>query len=226
MTKRNFRNLQIFGISILNPINILIILNVIVQIIQYSLRYGGDPRFENYIYTLFALIPRFAWGESYYWQFLTYGFMHSPSGFPLHLAMNMYGLFLFGRFLLQSMGIFHFLGLYFVSLLGGSITVVGSAYAKFLLNENISVMMTPTLGASGAIFGLILVFGVLFPSFEFQLLFIPVPIRAEYLVLVSVVMGLIFTYVFNVPISNEGHIGGAVFGGIYYLLFLRKLPVT
>jgi membrane associated rhomboid family serine protease len=107
--------------------------------------------------------------------------------------------------------------------LGGGVTVVAASYAKFIMNENADVLMTPTLGASAAIFGVILVFGVLFPNLEFTFFPIPIPIKAEYLTIISVMIGVFLTFFFDVPISNEGHIGGAVFGGIYYLLFLRNV---
>lgn len=225
MLERKFHSPKLFGFPIYYPINLILLTNFFVHVLQYFLRFGNDIRFENFFYSTLSLIPSFVLERGSYWQVLSYGFLHSPSGFPFHFLMNMYALFLFGRLLVPTLGNFHFTALYFISLIGGGLTVVITSYLKFLLNENISSLSTPTLGASAAIFGLILVFGVLFPNLEFTFFPIPIPIKAEYLAIVAILIGVALTYFFEVPISNEGHIGGAVFGGIYYLLFLRNTQI-
>ncbi|MHA7191406.1 rhomboid family intramembrane serine protease [Arthrobacter sp. MDT2-16] len=82
------------------------------------------------------------------WRMLTAAFLHSPSSF-LHIAFNMYALYILGKVLEPAMGRARFLALYLISALGGSIGVL-------LLSDN---PLQPVVGASGAVFGL---FGALF----------------------------------------------------------------
>lgn len=219
---QNSRTFTLFGLPITHPINVILLVNFLIQIVQYTVHLGEVLSLENWIYSYFSLIPLFFWEHGSFWQCFTYGFLHSTNGLPLHFLFNMYALFLFGKPIVRVIGNVHFTGLYLVSLIGGGITIVFTSFGRYLLTENITVISTPTLGASAAIFGLILVFGNLFPNVVFELLFFPIPIKAEYLLIVSILAGLALTYIFNLPISNEGHIGGAIFGGIYYLLFLRN----
>lgn len=214
---------NLFGLPLVHPINVILISNLVVQIIQYLL---GEENLGKIFTSYFALIPVFVLEHGFFWQCFSYGFLHSTSGLPLHFLFNMYALFLFGKSISFVVGKVHFLALYLVSLIGGGITVVVVSYLKYHLTDDISILATPTLGASAAIFGLILVFGNFFPDVVFEFFLIPVPIKAEYLLILSIAIGLVLTYVFGFPISNEGHIGGALFGGIYYLIFLRNYKVT
>ncbi len=210
---------NLFGLPVSHPINLILISNFVVQVLQYLL---GDENLGRLFLSYFALIPMFFWEHGFFWQCFSYGFLHSVGGLPLHFLFNMYALFLFGKSIARVVGKLHFIALYFVSLIGGGFTVIVTSYVRYHLTDNISIISTPTLGASAAIFGLILVFGNFFPEVVFEFFLIPIPIKAEYLLIIAIGIGLILTYAFGFPISNEGHIGGAVFGGVYYLLFLRN----
>ena len=88
------------------------------------------------------------------------------------------------------------------------------------------LLNTPTVGASGAIFGVLLAFGVLFPNTQLMLLFPPIPIRAKYFVLIY--GGIEFYLAITQPGSNiahTAHLGGMLFG---YLLirYWRKTTNT
>jgi membrane associated rhomboid family serine protease len=93
----------------------------------------------------FAFVPVYASTEP--WRFITAAFLHSPSSF-LHIAFNMYALWLLGPYLEQLMGRLRFGALYLVAALGGSV-------GYLLLADPHSISwLRPTVGASGAVFGL------------------------------------------------------------------------
>jgi membrane associated rhomboid family serine protease len=163
-------------------------------------------------------------------QILTHMFMHADFW---HLFFNMYALFIFGQVLENVWGPKRFLIYYLVCGLGAVIvheSVIAFEYHHLMNNYNpelVQILLnTPTIGASGAIFGVLLAFGVLFPNTQLMLLFPPIPIKAKYFVLGY---GAIELYLaFSQPGSNiahAAHLGGMLFG---YLLirYWRKTTKT
>jgi membrane associated rhomboid family serine protease len=159
-------------------------------------------------------------------------FMH---GGPGHLFFNMYALWLFGQIIERKWGTKRFLIYYFVTGLGAVILhqfamyldyqslVVGVSpegrdlFNQIDLNKASIIVSTPTVGASGAIMGLLLAFGMLFPNVELQLMFIPIPIKAKYFVIGYAVLEL-FLGVSNFEwdnIAHYAHLGGMLFGFIF-----------
>ena len=161
--------------------------------------------------------------------------MHADMG---HIFFNMFGVFIFGSKLEQFWGSQRFLTFYLVTGLGALIMFYGvdmllvhnmtgkiNPNYAILLNGNIlntndtqtlySIYATPLLGASGALFGIMAGYALLFPNTELLLLFFPMPIKAKYLV------GAYFVYevymsisMYNDNIAHLAHIGGAVIGFI------------
>jgi membrane associated rhomboid family serine protease len=84
--------------------------------------------------------------------------------------------------------------------------------------ENMIGALTPTVGASGAIYGLLVAFAFMFPNAELALLFIPVPIKAKYfvpgIVLLDLFSGVTGYSIFGGGIAHFAHVGGALFGFI------------
>lgn len=168
----------------------------------------------NSMLSTFALWPLGVLGESglappfYPWQLFTYGFLH---GGLLHLALNMYALWMFGSQLERVWGPRRFAFYYFACLIGAALT-------QLMVSEYTLVqggMAYPVLGASGAVFGLLLAYGLLFPYNRLMLLFPPIPIEARWFVLGY---GLIELYA-GVTGSMEGvahfaHLGGMLTGWI------------
>src|SRR3954454_9636608 len=115
------------------------------------------------------------------WQLITCGFLHANF---LHLAINMYALWMFGSDVERAIGPRHYLILYFASLFSSSATQL----------LDVSMMMSsgvyPTVGASGAIFGILLAFGILFPRRTLVLLIPPIPMPAIVSVLLFPVLEL------------------------------------
>ena len=140
------------------------------------------------------------------WQLVTYAFLH---GGLLHLAFNMFALYMFGGALERVFGTRRYLTLYFVSVL--------SAAATQLAVAMVSGAIYPTIGASGGVFGLLLAYGMYFPHNRVMLLFPPIPMPARTFVVLYAVLELFL----GVTGSQEGvahfaHLGGMI--GAWVLL--------
>jgi membrane associated rhomboid family serine protease len=217
--KKNEQGFLLFGFPIFHPLNVILLLNVLVYLIQISIFEDSDPSLLFTIDRLFGLEPR-SFIEGRYWQIFTYGFFHAPGGIlPLHLIFNMYGFYLLGMNILPKIGKIKFISLYILSLLTGGAMVVISAYlGKYLYGTDTTMMVT--IGASGAIFGLLAMFGFFYPEQEIWILFFN--IKAKNAVWFSLLLGGIFTYLGSAPISNTCHLGGALGGIIFYQLFVKS----
>jgi membrane associated rhomboid family serine protease len=152
----------------------------------------------------FGLVPRQVLTRFAFWQLFTYLFLHSPYGFS-HILLNMLTLWMFGSPLESVWGTRRFLQYYFFCGIGAGVCVV-------VLNLLFGSLNTRTIGASGAIYGLLLAFGILFPKaiIYFFGLF---PIEARWYV---IIMGLV---VFLSALGDSGgtvshfaHLGGMAFG--------------
>jgi rhomboid family protein len=142
------------------------------------------------------------------WQLITCGFLHANF---LHLAINMYALWMFGSDVERTLGPRHYLILYFASLLSSSATQLA------VVSLMSSTGIYPTVGASGAIFGILLVFGMLFPRRTIVLLIPPIPMPAIVFVILYALLEL-FSGVFgtNQGVAHFAHLGGMIGG---YLTF-------
>lgn len=183
-------------------------------------------------------------------QIISHMFTHADF---MHIFFNMYALFIFGQALENVWGPKRFLTYYFVTGLGAlflheSVIAIQYTYLSRMLtpeavqtviNEGMSgeysnivmqslqaLLNTPTMGASGAVFGILLAFGVLFPNTQLMIIFPPIPIRAKYFVLIYGALELILAFTQEGSnIAHFAHIGGMLFG---YLLirYWRKTTTT
>lgn len=201
----------------------LIIINIIMYVATVLI---GDVMYEKF--SLFYFSSQ--WFRPY--QFLTHMFMHG--GF-FHILFNMYTLFIFGSVLENVWGGKKFLLYYLVTGIGAALVHSGVMFveASSLMNSyeagNMvaqyklsSIYNTPTVGASGAIYGLLLAYGMLFPNNVMQLLFPPIALKAKYFVLIFGALELFL------GISDSGsniahfaHLGGMIFG-YFLLVYWRK----
>lgn len=186
---------------------------------------------HDFMYEKFALFypksPFFHW-----WQFVTHMFMHG--GF-WHVFFNMFTLYMFGSVLERVWGPKKYLLFYFVTGLGAAalhtgvewmqclhwehIVNTGAAADAIAANRSIQALcMTPTVGASGAIYGLLLGYAMLFPDSRMTLLFPPITLKAKWFVLIFAVIELL-TGVTGVGggIAHFAHLGGMLFGLILIL---------
>lgn len=139
------------------------------------------------------------------YQIITHMFAHGGMG---HIFMNMFGLVMFGTALERHLGAKKFFILYFVSGLG--------AAALQLIIYYYQGVSVPMVGASGAIFGIVAGFALLFPEVELMIIFFPFPIKAKYLMPIYAVLEL-FLGVANFRFDNIAHfahLGGAIAGFI------------
>ena len=192
----------------------IIIINVIVMLMT-SLK-------ENFMYETFALFyptsPFFHW-----WQPVTHMFMHG--GF-WHLIFNMYTLSIFGSVLERVWGTKKFLLFYFVTGFGAALVHTGvewlqmqswlsqAAEGSTAAMTSIHLMkMTPTVGASGAIYGVLMGYAMLYPDSMLTLMLPPISLKAKWFVLIFAAIEL-FTGVTGTGggIAHFAHLGGLIFG--------------
>jgi len=155
------------------------------------------------------------------YQFVTHMFMH---GSLLHLFSNMFALWMFGLRLENFWGPKRFLFFYFFCGLGAA--AIHSTVNYFEIQHLAqtadpaylaTVQNIPTVGASGAVFGVLLAFGMIFPNSELMLLFPPIPIKAKYFVFLYALFELyagISSIQGGSNIAHFAHLGGMLFGYI------------
>lgn len=170
----------------------LIVINVVVFLAEALL----GSNITSFL-ALWPLGPQFL-----PWQVLTYAFVHAG---PQHLLFNMFGLYMFGCDLERVWGPRRYLGYY--------MTCALSAAAAQIMVTSLTGAYYPTVGASGAIFGLLLAYGMVFPNRTLMLLFPPIPMRAPVFVAVYGVLELVL----GVTGTQEGvahfaHLGGLAGG--------------
>jgi membrane associated rhomboid family serine protease len=185
--------------AIPNVIFILLIINGLAFAAQQL------SQFDQFLYFNFALWPL---GSSFPdfmpWQLVTYGFLH---GDLMHIAFNMFMLWMFGRELEMVYGARRFLTYYMTCVIGAGLIQ--------LLVASTQGSVYPTVGASGGVFGLLLLFGMTFPNRMIMLLFPPIPMKAKYMVILFGLLELYLGVSGRAPgIANFAHLGGMLFGFI------------
>jgi len=169
-------------------------------------------------------------------QLLTHMFMH---GGLLHIFSNMYALFLFGTMLERVWGPQRFLIFYFLTGFGAELLHLGvnagqvynhigsfSATEQQLMTYRTlqEIYFIPTVGASGAVFGVLAAFGLLFPNTELMLLFPPIPIKAKIFVTLYIIWEL-YRGIAMQPgdnVAHFAHLGGAIMGFIIVKFWNRR----
>ena len=203
-------------------INILCFFGVIV-----AKRYGIDAE------SLFSL-HFFKASDFNVGQLVTYMFMHANFQ---HIFFNMFALWMFGRVLEQVWGPKRFLTYYMVCGVGAglvqelvqyidyatvlsSYTAVKTEMGTIAMSEYLNMMRT--VGASGAVYGILLAFGMLFPNSEMFVFPLPMPIKAKYFVLGYFVLELFLGLSGGDGIAHFAHLGGMIFGLVLILYWKKK----
>lgn len=191
----------------------LLIANIALYVAQNLV---GEALIAN-----FALWPRGEFGVSGSdltvgfepWQLVTYAFLH---GNTMHLALNMFALFMFGRDVELQLGSRRFAWMY-----GGSVLTAGLVQLWVVTASLPEVV--PTVGASGGVFGVLLAFGVLFPKRRVMLLIPPIPMPAWLLVtgyaVIELANGVFGT---RQGVAHFAHLGGMIGAGIVLLLYFGQ----
>jgi membrane associated rhomboid family serine protease len=196
-----------FGPRVTPVVKGLLIANTAVFVLQQILFVSSLAGLERF-FILFGLAPDLVMTRGFIWQPITYMFLH---GGVWHLALNMLMLWMFGSELETAWGSRKFLNYYLICGVGAAVTT-----AIFDFHSR-------SIGASGAVFGLLLAFGMLFPR-RVILLWMIFPIQARYLVWLCA--GIEFLSVINMQAASDGiahwaHLGGMLFGWIYLKRGLR-----
>lgn len=202
----------------------IIIINILVMIMTFLN--------EDFMYGTFSLFyPTSPFFRP--WQIITHMFMHG--GF-WHLFFNMYTLFFFGCVLERMWGPKKFLFFYFATGIGAALLHTGVQAIEMQVYmaqaaENSagaiqaihSLKMTPTVGASGAIYGVLLGYAMLFPDSVLTLLFPPVSLKAKWMVAIFAAIEL-FTGVFGMGggVAHFAHLGGMLFGWLIIMYWKKK----
>jgi rhomboid-like protein len=171
---------------------------------------------ENFMIGTFGLFypssQFFRW-----WQPLTHMFMHG--GF-WHILFNMYTLFIFGVVVERIIGSMKFVLFYFICGLGAAALQIGTQYLEMQAfisagaTESIAALKaTPTVGASGAIYGVLIGYAMLFPESRMTLIFPPVTLSAKWMVIIFAAIEL-FTGVLGWVdgVAHFAHLGGMLIG--------------
>jgi membrane associated rhomboid family serine protease len=185
----------------------LLIANTAVFVVNFfaQLYLERDP------FRIFGLMPAEVLGLGFIWQPLTYMFLHG--GF-WHILINMLSLWMFGITLENDWGTKRFLQYYFLCGIGAALCVIAVSIPSH-------EMMLRTIGASGAIYGVLLAFGVLYPDTPilFSFLF---PIKAKYFVMIIGAIAFMSSFQPGSGVSNVAHLGGMLFGYAFLKFRVRR----
>jgi membrane associated rhomboid family serine protease len=186
----------------------LLIANVAIFLLFYI---GPEVVKENLL--MLSLAPVMVLKHFAIWQLVTYMFLH---GGIEHILFNMLALWMFGTTLEQDWGTRRFLKYYFLC-------GIGAGLCDVAVNGLLGHWSTHTIGASGAIFGLLIAFGVLYPN-QIVLFFFIFPMKAKYMVMiVGAIAFLGALNAGNTGVSNVAHLGGMAFGYAYLRMRFFRL---
>lgn len=178
----------------------LLILNVAIFVVDYFAKLWFGAR----LFEFFQLVPVLVL-HGMIWQLATYMFLHGGVG---HVLLNMLFLWFLGVDLERDWGTVRFLRYYFLCGIGAGVCVVLVALLRPV------EMYLPTLGASGAILGLVLAYGVLYPDriILFMLIF---PMKAKYFAMICGAVAFLGSWQPGSGVSHVAHLGGMLVGYIY-----------
>ena len=166
--------------------------------------YSGD--------TIYEYLALFNYKSNYFhgWQMITHMFMHGSFS---HLLFNMFGLYMFGSRLEQMWGAKRFINFYLITGLGAAL--LHTLVQDYEITQGLISVNQPTVGASGALFGILVAFAMYWPNTQLFLMFIPVPIKAKWAVIGYAAFEL-FAGIsgFQAGVAHFAHLGGALFGFI------------
>lgn len=189
----------------------LVFLNIAIHIsiVFYALFIKTDILILQNIYYQYGLVPASFW-DGAIWQPFTSLFLHGFDGLSLHLFVNMLALWTLGSAIEQTIGSVAFTWLYFISGLFGSLAVI-------IFQPDLSL---PTIGASGAIMGLLSALAIFYPNSILLVFFFPMKARTAALIfgIGSFVLAFVDQ---SSNISHFGHFGGFLGGFLYTKLALR-----
>lgn len=167
----------------------------------------GTREVIDWVYANLGLVPRTTVFHFAIWQIVTYSFIHVTFW---HWFGNMLGIWMFGSTFESAWGMRRFLELFFVGVIGAALTTIVLSFAHILSNPN-----TPTVGASGGVFAILMAFGLVFGENEIMMIPFPFLIKAKYFVLILIVVTVAFAIGGGGGTAYLAHLGGLFFGYLY-----------
>ncbi|HKD01470.1 MAG TPA: rhomboid family intramembrane serine protease [Terriglobales bacterium] len=167
---------------------------------------------------IFALIPIMV-VRGWVWQLVSYSFLHEGI---LHLLFNMLGLWMFGAQFEQDWGSKKFLEFYFFCVVGAALTTIAVSFTGIGGVQP----TTPTIGASGGVFGILMAFGIIYGDREVMLFPIPFSVKAKYFVagiaFITLVEAISASSGRGSAVAYSAHLGGLLFGFLYVKFIPRR----
>ena len=183
-----------------DAIKVLVTINFCIFLLQ------SIARAENLFFPLFGLVPKLVWSELMIWQPFTYMFFH---GGIWHVLINMFVLWMFGNELERLWGKRFFLNYYFTTGVGaGLVTMIFGLHS-----------MTPIVGASGAVYGVLLAYGIIYPNRQVYLYGL-IPIKSLWFVIGVGLIAFLSSFNEMSQISHLTHLSGMIIG---YLLLKKPI---
>ena len=162
------------------------------------------------LFDIASVRPVLVWQGGYLWQPFTYMWLHAGLG---HLAMNMFALWMFGTPVALAWGARRFLRFYLLCGTGAGLII--ATYPYLMVGMGIDAparLAIPTLGASGAVYGVLLAYSLTWPDRTIMLIFPPVAFRAIWLIPLLFFFSVAFG---GGNVSHTGHLGGVIVGWLY-----------
>jgi membrane associated rhomboid family serine protease len=179
-----------------NAIKVIISVNFCIFVLQ------SLSQSEALFFPLFGLVPKLVWSDRMIWQPFTYLFLH---GGVWHVLINMFVLWMFGGELERLWGKHEFIKFYFI-------TGIGSGLVTMLFDLE---SMTPIVGASGAVYGVLLAYGLTYPNRTVYLYGI-IPVKSIWFVLGIGLIAFMSSFNNMSQISHMTHLSGMLIG--YFML--------
>lgn len=192
------------GVYFTPAVRILMISNTAIFLIQSLV--------GRWIIDWFGFHPSEVFAQLHLWQFVTYMFLH---GDFIHLLLNMFILWMIGGEVERRWGLKEFLKYYFTC-------GVGAGFFHLIFNYNSSV---PVVGASGAIYGILVAFAMIYPDRMMILFPFPIPLKAKYLAMIFVLIEITFGLLGQSGVAHFAHLGGMLVGFLY-LKFGWKIALS
>ena len=191
-------NAYFFGGPATRTVKSLIIINIAVYLLQILFSLNGSGWIEGTL----GLRPVFITYRYAFWQFVTYMFLH---GGVFHLLFNMLSLYMFGNDLVRYWGKRRFLTYYFA-------TGIGAGICSWVVDMR---SIDTVIGASGAIYGLLLAYGITYPNRIVYLNFL-FPLKVKWLVCIMGAMAFLSSITGSDPgVASIAHLGGMIVGYLY-----------
>jgi membrane associated rhomboid family serine protease len=203
-----------FDFYITSGVKILLIANVAVFILEAFVVHFNGAAGYNWLLKWFGLVPAGVIPGLRIWQPFTYLFLHDINYFFGHLVMNMLMLWMFGRELEMVWGRDRFLRYYFLTGVGAGLINVAVNTIPWFFGKGLSY--TSTIGASGAIFGVLIACAILFPDRRVYPFLIPVAIKMRTVVIILAAIAFLGTFgLGDNSVSHICHLGGMLVGYVY-----------